>query len=61
MYSWAEIQVGTNDGSNDCDDLHLDSPQIDSVIERERGALQIKKNIFTQKNPFLYSALTHNC
>ena len=42
MYSWEEIQVGTNDGSNDCDDLHLDSPQVDSVIKREEGALEIK-------------------
>ena len=42
MYSWQEIQVGTNDGSKDCDDLHFDRPQIDSVIEREGGALEIK-------------------
>ena len=51
MYSWAEIQVGTNDGSKDCDDLHLDSPQIDSVIKRQKGALEIK---ITEKNPLFF-------
>ena len=53
MYFWTEIQVATNDGSKDCDDLHLDSPQIDSVIERE-GALEIKITFLLRRNHCFY-------